>query len=108
MVFYFNVRPYCGCEPRIESDAAVGNGVISEGKVLGPGRNDTLCSSTSDFCQDVVGNDDVRWVESWDPLSITRGPVFEDVEDVDAVYQLISALRAKTTEVEVTQMLRER
>jgi len=46
--------------------------------------------------------------ESWDPLSITRGPVFEDVEDVDAVYQLISALRAKTTEVEVTQMLRER
>jgi len=48
-----------------------------------------------------------KW-EIWDPLSIKRGPVFEDVEDVDAVYQLIAALRAKTTEVEVARILRDR
>lgn len=46
--------------------------------------------------------------EPWDPLSIKRGPVLEDVENVDAVYQLISALRAKTTEVEVARILRDR
>ncbi len=31
-----------------------------------------------------------KW-EVWDPLSIKEVP-FQDVEDVDAVYQLISAL----------------
>jgi len=48
-----------------------------------------------------------KW-EIWDPLSIKRGPVFEDVEDVDAVYQLIAALRDNTTEVEVARILRDR
>jgi hypothetical protein len=47
-----------------------------------------------------------RW-EVWDPLSIKRGPVFEDLEDVDSVYQLISALREKTTEAEVARMLHD-
>lgn len=48
-----------------------------------------------------------KW-EVWDPLSIKRGPVFEDVEDVDAVYQLISALRSRTTEGEVARILHDR
>jgi|SRR5579872_6324104 len=48
-----------------------------------------------------------KW-EIWDPLSVKRGPVFEDVEDVDAVYQLISALRDKATETEVARILRDR
>jgi hypothetical protein len=48
-----------------------------------------------------------KW-EAWDPLSIKRGPVFEDVEDVDSVFQLISALRAKTNEAEVIRLLHDR
>lgn len=48
-----------------------------------------------------------KW-EIWDPLSIKRGPVFEDVEDVDSVFQLISALRAKSIEAEVTRLLHNR
>jgi hypothetical protein len=48
-----------------------------------------------------------KW-EIWDPLSIKRGPVFEDVEDVDSVYQLISALRAKTTEAEGARIVNDR
>ena len=48
-----------------------------------------------------------KW-EAWDPLSIKRGPVFEDVEDVDSVFQLISALRAKTSEADVIRLLHHR
>jgi hypothetical protein len=48
-----------------------------------------------------------KW-EAWDPLSIKRGPVFEDVEDVDSVFQLISALRAKSNEAEVIRLLDDR
>jgi len=48
-----------------------------------------------------------KW-EIWNPLSIKRGPVFEDVEDVDSVFQLISALRAKSNEAEVIRLLHDR
>jgi hypothetical protein len=48
-----------------------------------------------------------KWV-AWDPPSIKRGPVFEDVEDVDFVYQLVSALRAKSTQAAVIRLLNNR
>jgi len=44
----------------------------------------------------------------WDVMSINRGPIFVDVEDVDSVCQLISALQSKATEEAVAGILRNR
>ncbi len=41
-------------------------------------------------------------------LSINHGPIFVDIDDVDSVYQLIAAPRAKTTEAEVARILHDR
>lgn len=43
-----------------------------------------------------------------DVLSMARGPVFVDIEDVDSVSQLIAGLRAKNSEAEVAEILRHR
>jgi hypothetical protein len=48
-----------------------------------------------------------KW-EVWNALSIKSGPVFVDIEDVDSVNQLISALQVKTSEAEVAAILRNR
>jgi hypothetical protein len=46
-----------------------------------------------------------KW-EVWDAMSIKSGPVFVDIKNVDFVHQLIAALRARTSEAKVAEILR--
>lgn len=48
-----------------------------------------------------------RWVV-WDPLWIGEGPALVDIENVDSVCQLISALQAREVEARVSALLSER
>jgi len=45
-----------------------------------------------------------KW-EVWDAMSLKSGPVFVDIEDVDLVHQLIAALRTRTSEARVSEIL---
>jgi hypothetical protein len=47
-------------------------------------------------------------LEAWDVMSIKHGPIFVDVEDVDSVYQLISAVQTNASEAAVAEILRTR
>jgi|SRR5579871_5429560 len=49
-----------------------------------------------------------RRTAAWDPLWIGEGPVLADIEDVDSVCQLISALQSRQIEAEVSARLAER
>jgi len=47
-------------------------------------------------------------MEAWHPMSLRKGPVFVDIERVESVYQLVSAIQTRSTEEAVTDMLRKR
>jgi hypothetical protein len=78
-------------------------------KEKGPGEVDTLrfvpapAPFRRTWLERVADLDEV-----WNALSIKPGPVFVDIQDVDSVHQLISALRANRTEAEVNRILHHR
>jgi len=47
-------------------------------------------------------------LDAWDLLSLRLGPVFVDIDNVDAVCQLVAALQAQNKEAEVERLLQVR